>query len=127
MKKLLTLTLALAGATALALLAADIDGTWTRTVEGRGGTQTQTLTLKANGKQLTGTMEGGRGGPVNISEGTVDGNNVAFKVVQEFGGNSFTQQYKGTVSGNELKLTIEVQGGRGGGKGPQEAIFTKKQ
>ena len=126
MKKVLTLTLALAGATALALFAADIDGTWTRTVEGRGGTQTQTLTLKANGKQLTGTMEGGRGGAVNISDGTVDGNNVSFKVVQEFGGNSFTQTFKGAVAGNQLKLNIEAEGGRGGGKGPQEAVFTKK-
>lgn len=126
MKKVLTLTLALAAATAIAVFAADIDGTWTRTVEGRGGTQTQTLTLKANGKQLTGKMEGGRGGAVDISEGTVDGNNVAFKVVQDFGGNSVTQAFKGAVAGNELKLTIEAQGGRGGGKGPQEAVFTKK-
>jgi hypothetical protein len=126
MKQVLTLTLALAGATALALFAADIDGTWTRTVEGRGGAQTQTLTLKANGKQLTGTMEGGRGGAVNISDGVVDGNNVSFKVVQEFGGNSFTQNFKGAVAGNQLKLTIEIEGGRGGGKGPQEAVFTTK-
>jgi hypothetical protein len=117
---------ALAAVAALTLWAADIDGTWTRETQGKNGPQTQTLTLKANGKQLTGKMAGGRGGDVNISEGTVDGNNVEFKVVQDFGGNSVTQTYKGAVSGSELKLMVDGAGGRGGGKGPQEAVFTEK-
>jgi hypothetical protein len=57
----------------------------------------------------------------------VEGDAVSFKVVQDFGGNSVTQVYKGTVSGSELKLTVEGGGGgRGGGKGPQEAVFKKQ-
>lgn len=100
--------------------AADIDGKWTAEVEGRRGTVTQTLMLKASGSNLTGSFEGGRGGAVDISDGTLDGNNVSFKVIREFNGRQFTQQYKGTLSdAGELSLTVSMggEGRRGGGKG----------
>jgi hypothetical protein len=86
---------------------------------GRGGTVTQTLMLKATGDKLTGSLEGGRGGPVEISDGTVNGNDVAFKVVREFGGNRFEQNFKGTVAGDELKLTIS------GGRGSRDVMFKR--
>lgn len=111
-------------------LAADIDGKWTAEIQGGRGPQTQTLNLKAEGDKLTGTMEtGGRGGPVEISEGMIHGSDVMFKVVREFNGNKFEQNYKGTLSGSELKVTIEAVGGggKGGGKGPQEATFKRAQ
>jgi hypothetical protein len=50
----------------LVALAADIDGKWTATTQGKQGLQTQTLTLKAQGDKLTGSIEGGRGGPVAL-------------------------------------------------------------
>ena len=98
--------------------AADLDGKWTAQFQGRNGnTQTQTLTLQASGGKLTGSMEGGRGGAVDISNGTIDGDNVSFKVVREFNGNQFTQQYKGTLSSSgELTLTVSGGGVAGGGK-----------
>lgn len=102
---------ALAALTLWVSFAADIDGKWTGQVQGRRGPQTQTLTLKADGNTLTGTLQGGRGGPVDISNGTIDGNNVSFTAVREFGENKITQQYKGTLSNGELKLTMS--GGRG--------------
>lgn len=97
---------------AFVALAADVSGTWTYEVEGRNGTQTATINLKQDGDKLTGTMSGGRGGDVEISEGMVHGDNVMFSVTRELRGNSITMKYNGTVSGNEMKLTIE--GGRGG-------------
>jgi hypothetical protein len=118
--KALRWTIAVLALGALAY-AADIDGKWAGEVAGRGGPQTQTLTLKADGGNLTGTVEGGRGGPVNISDGKIDGNNVSFNVVREFNGNSVTTGYKGTVSGSDLKLTIS--GGRGG---PMDVTFKKQ-
>jgi hypothetical protein len=125
MKKLFAIASGLLAISALVVLGADIDGKWSRETQGKNGPQTQTLTLKADGGKLTGTMEqggGGKGGPATISDGTVTGANVEFKVVREFGGNSVTQTYKGTVSATELKLTIE-----GAGKGgPQEAVFKKQ-
>jgi hypothetical protein len=109
-------------------LAAGIDGKWTAELQTGRGPQTQTLTLKADGEKLTGTMDNGRGG-VDISEGMIHGNDVMFKVVREFNGNKFEQNYKGTLSGDELKVTIEAVGGggKGGGKGPQEATFKRAQ
>lgn len=130
-KHLFVATTFLTAVSSLAL-AADIDGKWTADVPGRGGnTQTQTLTLKASGNALTGTFEGARGGAVDISSGTIDGSNVAFKVVREFNGNQFTQQYKGTLSSSgELALTVSGGGGRGGGKrggkgGGREVVFKR--
>ncbi|MBV9770014.1 MAG: hypothetical protein JOZ32_10615 [Bryobacterales bacterium] len=110
--------------TALSLwvgFAADIDGKWTGQVEGRNGPQTQTLMLKVADNMLTGTVEGGRGEPVQISDGKIDGDNVSFSVVREFNGNKITQEYKGKMSGGELKLTIS--GGRGE---PREVTYKKE-
>ena len=103
--------IALAALTLWVSFAADIDGKWTGQVEGRRGPQTQTLILKASGNALTGSLQGGRGGPVEISNGTIDGDHVSFTVVREFGQNKITQEFKGALSGGELKLT--ESGGRG--------------
>ena len=101
--------------------AADIDGKWTAEVQGRrGGPTTQTLTLKAAGDKLTGSLDGGRGGATEISDGTIMGTAVAFKIVREFNGNKVEQTYKGTLAGDDLKVTVE--GGRGG---PQEIAFKR--
>jgi|KBSSwiStaDraftv2_1062776.scaffolds.fasta_scaffold1199676_2 hypothetical protein len=117
-----------------AALAADIDGKWTAEVEGRRGTVTQTLVLKASGSTLAGSFEGARGGAVDISDGTIDGNNVSFKVIRDFNGNQFTQQYQGTLSdAGELKLTVSMGGGGGfggkggrGGRGGERSVVFKK-
>jgi hypothetical protein len=113
--------IALAALTLWVSFAADIDGKWTGQVQGRNGPQSQSIMLKAAGNTLTGSIEGGRGGPVEISNGTIDGTNVSFSVVREFGGNKVTQEYKGTFSGGELKLT--VSGGRGE---PREVTYKKE-
>jgi hypothetical protein len=136
MKKYFAIASGLLALSALVVMGADVDGKWTRETQGKNGPQTQTLTLTSAGGKLTGTMEGGGGGggkggppaPVAITEGTIDGANVSFKIVRDFGGNSITQIFKGTVSATELKLTQEVEGGgagKGGGKGPQELVFKK--
>jgi len=116
-KKLILPAMLLLGISGAAL-AADINGKWTAEVQGRNGTVTETLVLNASGNTLTGSFTGARGGAVDISEGTLDGNQVSFKVVREFNGNQFAQQYKGTLSdAGELNLTVSMGGGgrRGGG------------
>lgn len=120
MKKYVVSLMALLALTGLVLLAADVDGTWTMTKDGKNGPQTTTLTLMSKGDQLTGKMEGGRGGPIDISEGKVEGNNVEFKVTRDFGKGPNTQEYKGMLKGDDLVLTTQ---GRGG---PQELTFKKK-
>jgi hypothetical protein len=119
MKYRLVSLFALVVITCLVGLAADIDGMWMSEAQGKG--DPQTLTLKSDGDKLTGSMGGGRGGPVNISEGIVHGNDVMFKIVRELNGNLATQEYRGTVSGSDLKLT--VSDGRGG---PMDVVFKKQ-
>ena len=111
---------ALLGIFAIAAYAADVTGKWTAEVPGRGGNmQTNTFVFKQDGSKLTGTLDGGRGGPVEIGDGKVDGDNVSFTVTRNFGGNEVKLNYKGKISGNEIKFNVE------GGRGPQE--FTAKK
>ena len=120
MKKYLVSLTALLALTGLVLLAADIDGTWTAETQGKNGPQTQTLTLLSKGGELTGKLDGGRGGPLDITEGKIEGPNVSFKIVREGKNGKQEQEYKGTIKGGDLTLTTQ---GRGG---PQELNFKKK-
>jgi len=112
--------MALLALTGLVLLAADIDGTWTAETQGKNGPQTNTLTLISKGGELTGKLDnGGKGGPADISEGKIEGSNVTFKVVRDFGGKQVSQEWKGTITGGEL--TLQNSQGKGG-----PVIFKKK-
>src|SRR5438270_1275066 len=108
------LTGALVGIFAIAAFAADVTGKWTAEVPGRGGNmQTNTIVLKQDGAKLTGTLDGGRGGPVEITDGKVDGDTVSFVVVRNFNGNEIKQTFKGKISGSEIKFTRTMEGGQG--------------
>lgn len=107
---------------ALVAVAADaITGKWTMETPGRNGgaPRVSTFDLKADGAKLTGTMSapamggGGGGGapvPTPITNGKVDGMNISFDVVRDFGGNSMTIKYEGTVSGGDMKLKVTRTG-----------------
>jgi hypothetical protein len=105
---------------AMVALAADASGTWTYQTEGRRGPQSVTLTLKASGESLTGSISGGRGGAVEISDGKVNGDDISFTVVREFNGNQITTKYTGKVSGDTLNLTIE------GPRGEPQTVTAKR-
>jgi len=121
----LTLTALLLGIFAIAAYAADVTGKWTAEVPGRNGNmQTNTITLKQDGSKVTGTVDGGRGGPVEIQNGKVDGDTVTFTVVRSFGGNEIKQNFKGAVSGSEIKFSRTMEDGQGGG---QPVEFTAKK
>ena len=55
------------------------DGTWTLTLETPMGERRSTLTLSTAGGALTGTQEA-EGDTTNIAEGSVNGNQVSWKV-----------------------------------------------
>ena len=108
--KTLLLT-ALLGIFALAASAADVTGKWTAQIPGRGGNANETtFVFKVDGAKLTGTMDGGRGGPVEITDGKTSANDLSFVVVRSFGGNEMKMAFKGTVSGSEIKFSRTVQG-----------------
>jgi len=131
-KRLLLIGSVLAAAAVFAFAAGGIDGKWTAEVQGKNGTTTQTLTLKSSGMNLTGSLDNGRGMPTEISEGMIHDTDVTFKIVRTFQDNKITTSYKGTLSGDELKLTGTTEGGgggggKGGGRGPQELTFKRAQ
>jgi len=96
---------------AVAVFAADVSGKWVAQVPGRGGeTREATFTFKVDGNQLTGSVSGRRG-DVAISDGKIDGDDISFAQVMEFGGNQVKLLYKGKVSGGEIKFTRQREGG----------------
>ena len=121
MNKKLLLTTIILLVVACAAFAADVTGKWTAQVAGRNGTQEVTFNLKADGSTLTGTVTGGMGGrggggaaqPMAISDGKIDGANVSFAVKAEVNGQARVTTYKGTLSGEELKLK-QTRAGRNG-------------
>jgi hypothetical protein len=102
------------------VLAQSVDGTWAGEVQGGRGPQQVTLTLKADGGKLTGTVSGGRGGSINIEEGTISGGNIKFKSTQQGRGGQVTFNWSGTVKGDEIAMTRMAEGG-------QEQKFTLKR
>jgi len=99
-----------------------VDGTWTGEVQGGRGPQTLTLTLKADSGKLTGSVGGGRGGPVNIEEGTISGSDLKFKTKQQGRGGEIVLNWTGTLKGDEIAFSRMAEGGQG-----QAQQFTAKR
>lgn len=92
---------------AVSASAADVSGKWKATYTTPDGQQREsTLDLKAEGAKLTGTISSARG-EAKIDNGAIDGDQVSFTVTRNFNGNDVTLKYKGKVSGDELKLTVQ--------------------
>jgi autotransporter translocation and assembly factor TamB len=96
-------------------MAADVSGKWAAETPGRqgGAPTTTTFTFKADGAKLTGTIQGARGPAAEIADGKVDGNNISFSITREIQGQSMKMMYKGTVSGDEIKMSMTREGGEG--------------
>ena len=101
---------------AFTAVAADISGKWVAQVPGRqGNMQEQTFTFKVDGGKLTGTLTGPRGDQ-EISDGKVSGDDVSFVIIRKFQEMEMKSVYTGKVAGTEIKFSMTMQGGRGGGQ-----------
>lgn len=120
------LTAGLLLAFCVAALAAGIDGKWTGQVQGPQGPMDMTFVFKSEGEKLTGTLTNSFG-EVAISDGSIKGDAVAFKVTREFNGNKFTLKYVGKLAGDEIKLTRTFEGEAPGGQTPPPVDFTVKR
>ena len=94
--------LAIVGVANLARGAEDANGTWKWTAMFGGNSVEMTLKLKVEGDKLTGAMVRD-GQETAISDATIKGNEVAFAVTREVGGQKRTTKYKGTLSGDTIK------------------------
>jgi hypothetical protein len=91
--------------------AADVTGTWKATAEGPNGTMERTFVLKVEGSRLTGETTSSIFGKSVINDGKVDGDNLSFTITVKFQDNEMKLNYKGRVSGNEIKFTVETPNG----------------
>ena len=91
-------------------LAADVDGKWAGTVSTPGGDFPVAFDFKADGTKLTGTTTSPDGATVNIKDGKIDGDKIAFGVSLDFGGMAIDIAYTGVVTPTEIKLTADVAG-----------------
>jgi enterochelin esterase-like enzyme len=91
--------------------AAEITGEWKAQFDTQIGVQKYTYALKQDGDKVTGKANSDIAGEkreVELKEGKVEGDTVTFVEIFDFQGNEVRIEYKGTVSGNEIKFTRNV-------------------
>jgi len=85
---------------------ANVTGSWNIKVSGHAGTADQKMDLKQDGNKVSGTFKGPR--QSGTIEGTVDGDNIKFRV------KAFVpMEYVGTVDGDTMKGTLTGRGKTG--------------
>ena len=85
---------------------ANVAGPWNIKVSGAAGTADQKIDLKQDGNKISGTFKGPR--QSGTIEGTVDGNDIRFRV------KAFVpMDYVGTVDGDTMKGTLTGRGKTG--------------
>ncbi len=87
-------------------------GNWISKGIGRQGTVETVFSFKVNGTELTGTVANVQG-ETSIREGRINGDEISFVVIRSVGGNERKLAYKGQVSLDEIRFTLEVQGLKG--------------
>jgi hypothetical protein len=93
------------------LFAADITGKWTAEFDSQVGLQKYVFEFKVEGTKLTGmaiSNIGGTEAKTAITEGTVNGDDVAFVENLNYSGMDLRIAYKGKISGEEIKLSRMV-------------------
>ena len=95
---------------AASAFAADVDGKWTGTMNTPMGDVPVSFTFKADGANLAGSTTGPDGSETKISGGKVEGNNISFSVNLDFGGMPVTMNYKGVLTKDQIKLTLDMFG-----------------
>ena len=103
-------------ATLLAVVASPVfaegaTGKWNLSVETPNGPMTMVFDLVAEGAKLTGTMNNEFMGAMPLSDGSIKGSHVAFKLKIEGGPNGpMTIAYNGEVKGDAIALTSKFEG-----------------
>ncbi len=106
----LRLIAALALITGIAF-AGDVTGKWTAQINGPDGNAiTVNYDFKQAAEKLTGTVEG-PGGVIPITDGKVDGDKISFNLTF----NEMKVGTEGTVKGDEIVVSIKVNGEPFGG------------
>ena len=96
-------------AMAAAALAADVTGTWTASFDTQVGNQKYTYTFKVEGTKLTGKAKSElANAETEITEGTVNGDDISFVENLNYQDMPLRIVYKGKISGDEIKFTRTI-------------------
>jgi hypothetical protein len=87
---------------------ANVDGKWAGTIPGMD--IPVSYTFKADGNTLTGTSSGPNDTTIPIKDGKIDGDKISFSVTIDMGGQEMKMEYKGVVSADQIKLTLDMMG-----------------
>jgi hypothetical protein len=82
------------------------EGTWNINTQSPMGAQDGTLKLSTDGNTLSGTMSGPQG-DIELTEGTVDGDNVAWKA-EVTSPMAITLECSGTIDGDNISGSIQL-------------------
>jgi hypothetical protein len=101
------LMLPLAMVLALPVFAADVAGKWTAAIDTQIGVQNYTYDFKVDAGKLTGKAKS-QFAETEITEGAVKGDEIAFVENLDFQGQPLRIEYKGKISGDEIKFQRKV-------------------
>ncbi len=90
---------------------ADVTGAWTAEFDTMAGVQKYTFTLQQEGDKITGKANSDIAGErheVQLQDGKLQADAIAFVEVFEFQGNEIRIEYQGKVSGDEIQFTRKV-------------------
>ena len=88
---------------AIPAVAADLNGKWKASMEGPDGSMELIFSFRVEAGQISGTVSGPMG-DMPITEGKLEGDTISFTVTTD----QFKVVHKGTVSGDEIKLNVEM-------------------
>lgn len=93
------------------VFAADISGKWTTVINTPIGEMSYTFDFKVEGEKLTGKAVMSMGGDSSesaLTEGSVKGDAISFVETLKVQGQELRSEYKGTISGDEIRGSRQV-------------------
>jgi len=114
MKRQLVFASILTAILVVAASAADISGNWKGTADFNGQAIERTFIFKVDGTKLTGETNSELLGKSTIENGKIDGDNITFTITANLQGNELKMTYKGKVTGNTIKLSVDLGADVGG-------------
>ncbi len=85
-------------------------GTWALTVDLGAGSAAVTLLLQQEGDNLRGSIQGALGSSAISSASVSTGGNIQFTVPVTVGGQTTEAAFVGTITGNEMRGTVQIVG-----------------
>ena len=87
-------------------------GTWVITMETPRGTREQTVVIRDEGGKVAARIEGGRGGALDITDVSKDGDSLVLALERNIQGNTVDVVLTLTLDGEMINATQDIAGGQ---------------